>query len=335
MQSGCPEPGGPPLGGASLMQEGFCGLVAYDSDYALSNIPYFFSAHALKLNRNSKSLTTSQYLMHEVSQELSLDPKCFIIFASLLENQILPEEDLAAFHWNLLGPDHPLACLKVRAHQLVLPPCDVVIKAVAEYARNIPDITSLEAIAKDILRYTQSCPDDRVVHFLRTVEYYSEASQGANFSPQIGGFLSGRTFWSCSTEFCRPKTLLQLFYAFHSQIKTHGSVCGSTQHSTGIAADSALGKTGIQRKPLPCSLKKKILGFCSVVRSSSNQSSQWSPASLQAQWEKALQSRGAPATFLMRRSTPCSAASPNHTEGGSSSTLYSLENNEGLDNTAK
>ncbi|MEQ2195105.1 hypothetical protein XENOCAPTIV_007620, partial [Xenoophorus captivus] len=33
-----------------------------------------------------------------------------------------------------------------------------------------------------------------VIHFLRTVEYYSEASQGANFSPQIGGFLSGRTF---------------------------------------------------------------------------------------------------------------------------------------------
>ena len=44
---------------------------------------------------------------------------------------------------------------QVRAHQLVLPPCDVVIKAVADYVRNIPDITNLEAIAKDIFKYSQ------------------------------------------------------------------------------------------------------------------------------------------------------------------------------------
>lgn len=28
-------------------------------------------------------------------------------------NHILPDEDLAAFHWSLLGPEHPLASLKV------------------------------------------------------------------------------------------------------------------------------------------------------------------------------------------------------------------------------
>ena len=28
-------------------------------------------------------------------------------------NHILPDEDLAAFHWNLLGSEHPLASLKV------------------------------------------------------------------------------------------------------------------------------------------------------------------------------------------------------------------------------
>ncbi|KAK5599836.1 hypothetical protein CRENBAI_015086 [Crenichthys baileyi] len=184
---------------------GFRGLVVYDSDYALSNIPYFFSAHALKLNHNSKSLTTSQYLMHEVSQELSLDPKRFIIFASLLEftdlvtfqiiqqccrikgawpatisvhlcetqlinivNEGLKEQGwlrgdgglkllgASAFSTSVLFSTSQLS--QVRAHQLVLPPCDVVIKAVAEYARNIPDITNLEAIAKDILRYTQIRP---------------------------------------------------------------------------------------------------------------------------------------------------------------------------------
>uniref|UniRef100_A0A673ARS4 Family with sequence similarity 120A n=1 Tax=Sphaeramia orbicularis TaxID=375764 RepID=A0A673ARS4_9TELE len=118
---------------ALCRQIGFHGLVAYDSDYALCNIPSYFSAHALKLSRNGKSLTTSQYLMHEVAQQLNLNPNRFVIFASLLGNHILPDEDLAAFHWSLLGPEHPLASLKVRAHQLVLPPCDVVIKAVADY----------------------------------------------------------------------------------------------------------------------------------------------------------------------------------------------------------
>uniref|UniRef100_A0A673ART4 Family with sequence similarity 120A n=1 Tax=Sphaeramia orbicularis TaxID=375764 RepID=A0A673ART4_9TELE len=170
---------------ALCRQIGFHGLVAYDSDYALCNIPSYFSAHALKLSRNGKSLTTSQYLMHEVAQQLNLNPNRFVIFASLLGNHILPDEDLAAFHWSLLGPEHPLASLKVRAHQLVLPPCDVVIKAVADYVRNIRDITDLEAIAKDIFKNSQSCTDDKVIRFQKAVEYYSAASKPT----QLGGFL--------------------------------------------------------------------------------------------------------------------------------------------------
>lgn len=69
---------------ALYKENGFHGLVAYDSDYALCNIPYYFSAHALKLSRNGKSLTTSQYLMHEVAKQLDLNPNRFVIFASLL-----------------------------------------------------------------------------------------------------------------------------------------------------------------------------------------------------------------------------------------------------------
>uniref|UniRef100_A0A3P8TDU6 Family with sequence similarity 120 member A n=1 Tax=Amphiprion percula TaxID=161767 RepID=A0A3P8TDU6_AMPPE len=170
---------------ALCREGGFHGLVAYDSDYALSNIPYYFSAHALKLSRNGKSLTTSQYLMHEVARQLDLSPNRFIIFASLLGNHILPDEDLAAFHWNLLGPEHPLASLKVRAHQLVLPPCDVVIKAVADYVRSIPDITNLEAIAKDIFKHSQSCTDGKIIRFKKAVEYYSAASKAPHFLPQL------------------------------------------------------------------------------------------------------------------------------------------------------
>uniref|UniRef100_A0A8C1Y2K6 Family with sequence similarity 120A n=1 Tax=Cyprinus carpio TaxID=7962 RepID=A0A8C1Y2K6_CYPCA len=171
---------------ALFRENGFHGLVAYDSDYALCNIPYYFSAHALKLSRNGKSLTTSQYLMHEVAKQLNLNPNRFVIFASLLGNHILPDEDLAAFHWSLLGPEHPLASLKVRAHQLVLPPCDVVIRAVADYVRNLQDINDLEAIAKDIFKHSQSRTDDKVVRFKRAVEYYATASKPLHFPPYLG-----------------------------------------------------------------------------------------------------------------------------------------------------
>lgn len=45
--------------------------------------------------------------------------------------------------------------MQVRAHQLVLPPCDVVIRAVADYVRNLQDVNDLEAIAKDIFKHSQ------------------------------------------------------------------------------------------------------------------------------------------------------------------------------------
>ncbi|XP_056293392.1 constitutive coactivator of PPAR-gamma-like protein 1 homolog isoform X2 [Pseudoliparis swirei] len=170
---------------AMCREGGFHGLVAYDSDYALCNIPCYFSAHALKLSRNGKSLTTCQYLMHEVARQLDLNPNRFVIFASLLGNHILPDEDLAAFHWSLLGPEHPLASLKVRAHQLVLPPCDVVIKAVADYVRNIPDVGDLDAVGKDVFKHSQTCTDDKVLRFKKAVGYYSVASSPAHLPPQL------------------------------------------------------------------------------------------------------------------------------------------------------
>lgn len=38
----------------------------------------------------------------------------FLFFLFFLGNHILPDEDLASFHWSLLGPEHPLASLKVQ-----------------------------------------------------------------------------------------------------------------------------------------------------------------------------------------------------------------------------
>nr|XP_006125900.1 constitutive coactivator of PPAR-gamma-like protein 1 isoform X1 [Pelodiscus sinensis] len=121
--------------------------------------------------------------MHEVAKQLDLNPNRFPIFAALLGNHILPDEDLASFHWSLLGPEHPLASLKVRAHQLVLPPCDVVIKAVADYVRNIQDTTDLDAIAKDVFQHSQSRTEDKVTRFKRAVAYYSATNKPMPFHP--------------------------------------------------------------------------------------------------------------------------------------------------------
>ncbi|XP_044299481.1 constitutive coactivator of PPAR-gamma-like protein 2 isoform X4 [Varanus komodoensis] len=158
-------------------ENGFHGLIAHDSEYALWNIPSYYSSHALKLSWNGKNLTTNQFLMQEVAKQLGLKLSSFPIFAALLGNHILPDEDLAAFHWSLLGPDHPLASLKVRAHQLVLPPCDVVIKAVSEYVSSIKNPSNLDVIGRDVFKHSQSRTEDKIERFKKAVEYYSVATK--------------------------------------------------------------------------------------------------------------------------------------------------------------
>uniref|UniRef100_A0A3P8VIF8 Family with sequence similarity 120 member C n=1 Tax=Cynoglossus semilaevis TaxID=244447 RepID=A0A3P8VIF8_CYNSE len=162
----------------------FAGLIAQDSEFALCNVPAYFSSHALKLSWNGKNLTTHQYLLSEAARQLELKTQHLPLFAALLGNHILPDEDLAAFHWSLLGPEHPLASLKVRAHQLVLPPCEVVIKAVSEYVSSIKDLGNLDAIARDVFKQSQSRMEDKVERFKKAVEYFSAASKPR--SPSLG-----------------------------------------------------------------------------------------------------------------------------------------------------
>lgn len=92
--------------------------------------------------------------MHKVVMQLHLNPNHFPTFATLLENYILPNEDLASFHWSLLDPEHLLASLKVQAHQMFLPPSDVVIKSVADYDCIILDTSDLDATAKDVFQHS-------------------------------------------------------------------------------------------------------------------------------------------------------------------------------------
>ncbi|CAH1266157.1 FAM120C [Branchiostoma lanceolatum] len=166
---------------AFCRQHEFHGVVARDSDYAVFDPPRYFSSEKLKLSRNGRSLTTVQYLMDEVGKELGLTPEKLVIFAALLGNHILPDEDLASFHWALLGPTHPLAGLKVRAHQLVLPPCDVVIKAVAEYVKNLPSVDDLDKVAQDVFQHSETRKDDKMKKFKESVMYYRAGTKDGNW----------------------------------------------------------------------------------------------------------------------------------------------------------
>ncbi|XP_077002038.1 constitutive coactivator of PPAR-gamma-like protein 2 isoform X3 [Tamandua tetradactyla] len=178
---------------AFFRENGFHGLLAHDSEYALYNIPSYYSSHALKLSWNGKNLTTNQFLMQEVAKQLGLKRMNFPIFAALLGNHILPDEDLAAFHWSLLGPEHPLASLKVRAHQLVLPPCDVVIKAVSEYVSSIKDPSNLDVVGKDVFKQSQSRTEDKIERFKKAVEYYSVTTKLSTLPVGPSSFLG---FWN-------------------------------------------------------------------------------------------------------------------------------------------
>ena len=63
---------------------GFAGLIAQDSEFALCNVPAYFSSHALKLSWNGKNLTTHQYLLSEAARQLGLKTQHLPCFAALL-----------------------------------------------------------------------------------------------------------------------------------------------------------------------------------------------------------------------------------------------------------
>ncbi|KAL1020508.1 hypothetical protein UPYG_G00000980 [Umbra pygmaea] len=221
---------------------GFCGLIAQDSEFALCNVPAYFSSHALKLSWNGKNLTTHQYLLSEAARQLGLKTPHLPCFAALLGNHILPDEDLAAFHWSLLGPEHPLASLKVRAHQLVLPPCEVVIKAVSEYVSSIKDLGNLDAIARDVFKQSQSRMEDKVERFKKAVEYFSAASKPRPLSMGPSAYLLPGY---CPAQFGGPPGHMGAMQPGKNQFPPQG--VKQTYHNTPYGA----GPTSLFQNPPP------------------------------------------------------------------------------------
>ncbi|XP_006823145.2 constitutive coactivator of PPAR-gamma-like protein 1 homolog, partial [Saccoglossus kowalevskii] len=178
---------------------GYHGIIAQNSEYCIFDPPKMFSSHQMKLTRSGNLLTT-QYLMDEVAKELDLNPNRMVVFAALIGNHIVPDEDLALFHWFLLGPGHPLAGLKARTHQLVMPPTDTVIHAVAAYVRNLPSVDDLDAIARDVFQNSQFSLEDKITRFKQCVHYYYAGTrqfwkQKRNARPPMMAFTPGGVYY--------------------------------------------------------------------------------------------------------------------------------------------
>ncbi|XP_071961521.1 LOW QUALITY PROTEIN: constitutive coactivator of PPAR-gamma-like protein 1 homolog [Antedon mediterranea] len=161
-----------------LRYHGCQGVLAQSADFLIFDPPQVFSSHHLKLTRKGELLTL-QYHVNEILKVLDLHPERFVVFAALLGNHILAEEDLAVFQWSLLGPEHPLNGLRARANQLVLPPCDVIVPSIAEYVRSIPNINDEDAIAREVFKATKSGLEQKISKFKACVKYYWNGTRDA------------------------------------------------------------------------------------------------------------------------------------------------------------
>lgn len=109
---------------------GFAGLIAQDSEFALCNVPAYFSSHALKLSWNGKNLTTHQYLLSEAARQLGLKTQHLPCFAALLGKELLTRTYLSVLHTNTQSRSphfsrrntHPCLCVVFLAPLVVCRP---------------------------------------------------------------------------------------------------------------------------------------------------------------------------------------------------------------------
>ena len=81
-------------------ENGYHGVMADDSEYAMFTPPRFFSAHALKMTFQYE-VTTLEYVLDEMAKSLDLNPNRFCLLGALLGNHILPSKELKEFHQRL------------------------------------------------------------------------------------------------------------------------------------------------------------------------------------------------------------------------------------------
>jgi hypothetical protein len=162
---------------AYCRENGFFGLVAQDSDYAIFDPPHYYSAHHLKLTYKG-ALETKEFDMDAIAKTLDLDPKRFCVLAALLGNHILSEEDLKEFFETILPIDTDYKNLQQKD----------LINAILTFVRSLESVDDLDVVGKQAFKLSTALTG-KVTSFKQSVQYYLNGTQDGflKYRPKLLG----------------------------------------------------------------------------------------------------------------------------------------------------
>ncbi|XP_050414572.1 constitutive coactivator of PPAR-gamma-like protein 1 [Patella vulgata] len=150
---------------------GFCrehnlqGIIAQEPVYAIFDPPRYFSSNNLKLTYKG-SLETKEYIMDEIAKCLDLNPNRFCVFAALLGNHVLPEEDMYDFFREQLNN-----CRGSDGKPLKISPENVIL-AVVTFVRQLPATDDLDIIGDLVFKNAKGNKNELILKFKQSVQYY-------------------------------------------------------------------------------------------------------------------------------------------------------------------
>ncbi|XP_063230763.1 constitutive coactivator of PPAR-gamma-like protein 1 homolog isoform X2 [Bacillus rossius redtenbacheri] len=140
----------------------FHGLVADDGEYAVFDPPRYFSSEQLKLTYKG-SLETKEYNLNEMVKALNLSPDRFFVFAALLGNYLLTEQDLADFY------------RKINILQgFTRVPSENFVKTIANFVKNLQSVDNLDNVAIQVFG---QATDKRTAKLKQSVQYYMNGTK--------------------------------------------------------------------------------------------------------------------------------------------------------------
>ncbi|XP_046542627.1 constitutive coactivator of PPAR-gamma-like protein 1 isoform X2 [Haliotis rubra] len=156
---------------------GFCrehnlqGIVAQESVYTIFDPPRYFSSNNLKLTYKG-SLETKEYIMDEIAKCLNLNPNRFCIFAALLGNHILTDDDLYDFRSQLAAAEGGKPVKRGQNNRLE----NSTIKYTVDFIRNLPATDNLDNVGEVVFKGTKN-KAELINRFKQSVQYYLNGTQ--------------------------------------------------------------------------------------------------------------------------------------------------------------
>ncbi|GFO23155.1 constitutive coactivator of ppar-gamma-like protein 1-like protein [Plakobranchus ocellatus] len=141
------------------------GIIAQESVYTIFDPPRYFSSNNLKLTYKG-SLETKEYIMDEIAKCMNLNPNRFCIFAALLGNHILTDDDLIPFRDSIPSTDQG----KQRKNREKLDA--EMIKGICDYVRNLATVDNLEHVGADVFKLAKTSKLELIEKFKQSVHYF-------------------------------------------------------------------------------------------------------------------------------------------------------------------